>query len=312
MPFLALTLYSNDTAIDFSDITYDLALEYAAEENKLVFVNFNAQEVIPCQVMASTTYQDKEVISVMNKFYINVNADVEQEIGGKWIDRFNIECLPTVMILDPNGKLIGINQGNLSKAAFIRWLGLIGAPNRLDLYANVQKSDDGSSPNLLGIKKKYMEEEKPSLIPVDNNEEVEIKILSPFPSSKVSYLDKNIARSKTKIVENSFSFSPYVDGEKLFDRVPLPKEPHLVKNSEAHSMSYSIQIGAFEKYLNAKKYIEKSSENLDSHYYILEEHTAEGKSLYKVVVGAFTSKNEAKKIQIRLEELGYNGFIRRI
>lgn len=312
MSLLTSSVFANVSAIDFTDISYSEALEYSTFENKLVFVNFNSVEVEPCQIMANTTFQNKDVISILNGYYVSVNADVDMPNGKKWIDRFNVECLPTMMVLDSQGKLMGINQGTLSTPAFIKWLGLIGAPNRVESFASQKKDPTVGPDNLLGLQKKMKNNTAAGYTPVDNSETVEIKIVSPLPESLEAKKNTSTFKSKTKEVENTFSFSTDEKEKSFPERVPVPKDAHLVDNSETRTMSYSIQIGAFGKYLNAKKYIEKGSQELDDHYYILEEVTAEGKRLFKVVVGAFSSKAKARITLAKLEELGYSGFLRRI
>jgi len=315
----ANVVYCSNPIIDFSDITYEEASEFSSDENKLIFVNFNTPEDKQCELMANSTYLNDNVISILNTYYISVNADINIESGKDWTDRFNVACLPTLMVLDPEGVLIGMHQGYLSTQSFTRWLGSLGVPNQMDAFVTpLNTTKNNSSSDLYELNEMLNIGTKPVFTQVQDYDEVEIKILTPFPLEDEDEAKANkiiITKSKVELAElidNSFSFTPDKKEETPIERVPIPKAPHIVSDSEAKTISYSIQIGAFEKYVNAKKYIEKGTADLEGNYYILEEIGSDGKKLYKVVVGGFASKSEANNSFIQLKDLGYDGFLRRL
>ncbi len=311
-------VYCSNAIIDFSDITYEQALEFSSDENKLVFVNINSSGDKQCELMANSTYLNDDVISILNTYYISVNASMEIPTGKDWIDRFNVKCLPTLMVLDPEGVLIGMHQGYLSTRSFTRWLGSLGVPNQMDAFVTPYYENYSTDfPNLLEEKNHSQIDDKPELTKVQEDNEVEIKIISPLPEDKEEAKANEVKITKSEVdlnelIDNSFSFTPDAEDKAPIERVPLPKTPHAVDDSHAKTISYSIQIGAFEKYLNAKNYIEKGTSDFKGHFYILEEMTSDGKKLYKVVIGGFSSKVEADKTFIQLKDLGYNGFLRRL
>ena len=58
---------------DWSNNTFSLA----EQENKLVLLDISASWCQFCKKMKSVTYQDPEVIKIINKHYIAIHADIE-------------------------------------------------------------------------------------------------------------------------------------------------------------------------------------------------------------------------------------------
>lgn len=58
---------------DWSNDTFSLA----EQENKLVLLDISARWCQFCKKMKSVTYQDPEVIKIVNKHYIAIHADIE-------------------------------------------------------------------------------------------------------------------------------------------------------------------------------------------------------------------------------------------
>jgi len=321
--FLPLVLFAENPAlVAFSDLNYEEALLIGKEQNKLIFINYNAEDVDPCRIMEETTFSNKEVISLLNDNFINIDANIDQRVGKEWIKKFGVECLPTFMVLDNDGKLEGINQGTLSTPAFIKWLtNMPAVKNKIkENKAGKEKieTETDKSDNLLAIKRKLKAAEGNYVNSRSDRTELDNKIATTLNSTEVN---KGTAENTslistettTEITElNSETLTDNLDTEFIPEKVRIPYVGNLENTSLTRTMSYSIQIGAFANYLNAKNIMEKSKHDFEKHYYILEEPTKSGKFLYKVVVGTYTSKEEAQEALKNLLSKGYNGFLRRI
>jgi len=89
---------------------YDIeeAKGIAQKENKLILIDFNAAWCVWCKRMDESTYKDKDVIKLVNKNFVAVsfNLDIKanQEIYMTNYDKYVHGALPTVLILDGEGK----------------------------------------------------------------------------------------------------------------------------------------------------------------------------------------------------------------
>ncbi len=77
------------------------------------------------------------------------------------------------------------------------------------------------------------------------------------------------------------------------------------------SKGWGIQIGAFAEYGNVLIQAEKLQRTFSAPV-VVNINELNGKTVYKVVVGAFSAKTEAKKLQGHMKELGVNGFLRNL
>lgn len=84
------------------------AKEIAQEENKLIYVDFNADFCVWCQKLEEETYKNNEVITLINKNFVPVFFDLDKEENKKIYKeeyrQYVQDSLPTMLILDSNGK----------------------------------------------------------------------------------------------------------------------------------------------------------------------------------------------------------------
>jgi thiol:disulfide interchange protein len=99
----------------------DDALERARAENKAVVVNFYADWCVWCQRMESTTLRDANVASLLSEQVVPVNLDVDGD-GKELSNDFGVEALPTVLVLDTEGREIGRIPGYMPPAGFLEAL----------------------------------------------------------------------------------------------------------------------------------------------------------------------------------------------
>lgn len=74
---------------------------------------------------------------------------------------------------------------------------------------------------------------------------------------------------------------------------------------------YGVQIGAFAEYGNVLIQAEKLQKEFDEPI-IVSINELNGKTVYKIVVGAFSRKTQAVSLQVKMKRSGVNGFIRAI
>lgn len=78
-------------------------LQEAAKTNKPVLAVFSANWCPSCQQMKQKVWPDAEVGRLANQGYIPVYLDVDRSDNASWVQRYGIQTIPTVLVLDGAG-----------------------------------------------------------------------------------------------------------------------------------------------------------------------------------------------------------------
>jgi thiol:disulfide interchange protein len=97
------------------------ALDRARSEGKPVLVNFYADWCVWCQRLESTTFRDAEVASLLQNRVVAVSLDVDNE-GRELSSRYRVDGLPTILLLDADGREIDRLPGYMPPTGFLEWL----------------------------------------------------------------------------------------------------------------------------------------------------------------------------------------------
>ncbi|MBQ8502046.1 MAG: thioredoxin family protein [Bacteroides sp.] len=106
----------------FRSITFEEALKVAAQEKKLVFIDFYTDWCGPCKKMAREVFPLKEVGDFMNAKFVNLKLNAEKE-GRELAARYKVNAYPTFVVVDTQGKVVTELKGSMSGQAFIEKLG---------------------------------------------------------------------------------------------------------------------------------------------------------------------------------------------
>lgn len=91
----------------FADLTFKQALERAAAEEKLLFVDLYATWCGPCQQMTRVVFPQQEVGDYMNEHFVAVKYDIEKNPDGKELKRrYAVRSIPTYLVFDAGGRLV--------------------------------------------------------------------------------------------------------------------------------------------------------------------------------------------------------------
>jgi protein disulfide-isomerase len=99
--------------------TYAAALDEARGSGKRAFVYFTASWCGPCQTMKHTTWADKGVEAALSD-YVPVKVDVDEH--PELARQFNIDGVPTFIVLDAAGNAAKRTTGALSPREFVEWV----------------------------------------------------------------------------------------------------------------------------------------------------------------------------------------------
>ncbi|SDZ88901.1 thioredoxin family protein [Pedobacter hartonius] len=97
--------------IKFTTKTYKEVLAAAKTSHKKIFVDAFATWCSPCKELHKTTFKDAKAAPYFNKRFINYTVDVEKGEGIGLAKTWQVESLPTLLIIDENGKVIANHTG---------------------------------------------------------------------------------------------------------------------------------------------------------------------------------------------------------
>jgi thiol-disulfide isomerase/thioredoxin len=115
VPAMASTGHPNPGPTGIVFLTDEvLARSQARAEGKRTFIEFYASWCLPCRWMAASTFQDPEVIALMQDHYVPVRADVDRADGFRMFGNYDVTVLPTLIILDENGEVLAREEESLT------------------------------------------------------------------------------------------------------------------------------------------------------------------------------------------------------
>jgi thiol:disulfide interchange protein len=98
--------------------SWDAAFERARAEDKAVLVTFYADWCIWCKRLEDTTLADGRVAAFMADTVVPLRLDVDGD-GGQLASRFEVDGLPTILVLDDDGRELGRIPGYLPPGGFL-------------------------------------------------------------------------------------------------------------------------------------------------------------------------------------------------
>ena len=94
------------------------ALERARVEGKPVLVNFYADWCVWCKRLESTTLRDNDVKTLLRDQVIPLSLDVDGN-GQELSNKYRVDGLPTILVLDGDGREIGRIPGYMPPTGFL-------------------------------------------------------------------------------------------------------------------------------------------------------------------------------------------------
>ena len=148
---------------DFRSISFDEALKVAAQENKLVFIDFYTDWCGPCKKMAREVFPQKMVGDFMNAKFVNLKLNAEKE-GKELAARYKVNAYPTFIILDTKGEVVADLKGSMDGRTFISKLEAKLNPDMTparitERYQSGERTPELVNAYALGLMEKRQEDE---------------------------------------------------------------------------------------------------------------------------------------------------------
>jgi thioredoxin-related protein len=111
--------------------TFEEGRQRSEDENKKVFLVFNADWCRYCLKMEKETFQDPTVIAYVNRNFvpIRVNSDRQQEIAMK----FGVRGLPDTRFINEKGEVITYRPGYIAADELLKVLKFISSDSYLSM-----------------------------------------------------------------------------------------------------------------------------------------------------------------------------------
>lgn len=112
------TVYA--TGIEFFHGTLSEAKEIAGQQGKLIFVDAYTTWCGPCKRMSANVFSQQEVGDFYNQTFINLKLDMEKGEGKEFQRQYQVNAFPTLLFLDPEGKVVQKVVGGMDVANFVQ------------------------------------------------------------------------------------------------------------------------------------------------------------------------------------------------
>ncbi len=121
LPLLSFTSKKDDTIKFIHTPSFKEIQDIAYEEEKPIFINFNAVWSTPCYKVKVDVFENDKVAEFMNAHYVNYSANIETKVGKALSEYFDVYHLPTLLIISPEGNVIMKSTGEQSPKKFLKW-----------------------------------------------------------------------------------------------------------------------------------------------------------------------------------------------
>lgn len=119
--FLVLAAFTCQAQM-FTDNTYDEAVELAKEEKMPYMIDFTASWCLPCRLMDETVFRDYNVVQYANQNFIPIQLDMDDFDAMILKSQYDISQLPTILIFNYKGELVGRIEGLQTGTNFLEIL----------------------------------------------------------------------------------------------------------------------------------------------------------------------------------------------
>lgn len=112
------------------DPIWDAAVAKASSTNRPILLDFTASWCPPCKMMEAEVFPQPQVKNLLNNRFVFAKADVSDSNSSPGINLgmiYQVEAIPTYLVVDTTGKVIDSKIGYIPADDFTAWLEEVAA-----------------------------------------------------------------------------------------------------------------------------------------------------------------------------------------
>ncbi len=110
---MLLSVGALSAQVKFEDVSTDELHDMAKAQEKLIFLDIYATWCPPCVAMNKNVFSRADVGEFMSKRFVSAKYDIDKEPGRSIANKFRINSIPTYLVFDVEGNLLGMLQGGM-------------------------------------------------------------------------------------------------------------------------------------------------------------------------------------------------------
>ena len=291
----------------------------AATEGKLYILYFMAEWCMPCQYMEEYTFTDRQLSSYVNTYYLPYKVNIDDIDGFSYKQQFKIKVLPSFLIFNSKGELLDRFEESLSASKMLLILQEFNKPENRRVgkapHPNLESAKETVAypePQMPVIGSYNAYEEPIEEQPVESSFEYdEFEEPNTSTASKPSQRG-NVRRTETVSTPSRQSTSrPSTQTYASKEQSNKTSRTRTNTSSEAPQTGYTVQVGAFSNYSSVQQESAKFRRRFNREVYIFPIQSS-GRTIYKMVIGAFQTKSEANTFLYELKRASIDGFVKNL
>lgn len=339
-PLLSFAMNNPQSSTFFHKGDLDKIKTQASEEGKLYFVDFYADYCYACKLMDETTFVDPKLANYVKNTYIPYKVDVMMDFDGIAMkDEYKITVLPTILVFNSKGDLVGRYESMLGPTRMIKELQKYDIPENRVKSGNAPVEEPvlafapgNKKPTQLNINKLTTKiNTAPDRAINITNERINGHATT-FSEPKDQIANQTFGSSNTKEHEKqttdtskeTLAAEPKKIIPKKYD-APEPKKvakPATITGDDKKTEGlfqftvkpyknegYGVQIGVFAQYGNVLREVQKLQDKF-SQPILVNISTLNDVVVYKIIVGSFGSTREAVAFRRMMQKKGTDGVIK--
>lgn len=108
--------------INFRTLTIAQAITEAETQDKHLFITYEADWCLPCQIMEETVFTHESVVTKLNTDFVSIKVNFDEVNDKEWFGQYDVSSIPTLSVVDDAGQELTRHEGTMNLATFIAFL----------------------------------------------------------------------------------------------------------------------------------------------------------------------------------------------